>query len=161
EGEEDGRTTGDIVVPGDPAAPILLRAERAGQGSGRAYVIVDSAIDASGNRTRSLAVVTVPHDLGQGPEPLYARVEPLLEPGAAPGSTRLYWSAGAGALGYDGVAGDVASLRLLVDRIDVGPVRWLARRAAGAAWSEDAAIGPVPVPPVGRALFYLVQYWSG
>jgi len=60
----DGNTTGDVVVTG--ANTLLLRAERAGVGSGRVYTIGMSCTDAAGNRSLvSYTTVTVPHDQGK------------------------------------------------------------------------------------------------
>jgi HYR domain len=64
-GGGDGSTTGDIrgAEFGTPDALILLRAERDAGSPGRTYTITYTAIDASGNTTSRLAVVTVPRHL--------------------------------------------------------------------------------------------------
>lgn len=60
----DGNTTGDVVVTG--ANTLLLRAERAGVGSGRVYTIGMTCTDAAGNESLvSYTTVTVPHDQGK------------------------------------------------------------------------------------------------
>jgi hypothetical protein len=60
----DGNTTGDVVVTG--ASTLLLRAERAGVGSGRVYTIGMTCTDAAGNASLvSYTTVTVPHDQGK------------------------------------------------------------------------------------------------
>jgi hypothetical protein len=46
-------------------ASVELRADRAGSGSGRIYVITVRCTDASGNASTSTAVVSVPHDQGK------------------------------------------------------------------------------------------------
>jgi hypothetical protein len=68
----DGDTKDDILGAdlGTADALVDLRAERAGTGRGRVYELTYKAADASGNTAPALAVVTVPHDQGQGPEPL-------------------------------------------------------------------------------------------
>jgi alpha-tubulin suppressor-like RCC1 family protein len=65
-GGGDGDTTGDIqgfdVGTADTAG--LLRAERAGSGSGRVYTLTYSARDGAGNESTCTATVRVPHDRG-------------------------------------------------------------------------------------------------
>jgi hypothetical protein len=69
----DGQTTGDIAgaEPGTPDWDLDLRAERAGTGSGRSYQLTYRAVDASGNATLAVAVVTVPHDKRSAPRPTH------------------------------------------------------------------------------------------
>jgi hypothetical protein len=151
-GTGDGATTGDIggAEVGGSDGEVLLRAERDGAGSGRTYELVYAATDASGNSVSSLVTVTVPHDLGQGPEPLRMRAEP----GAAAGSVRLYWAPVAGAESYDVIAGAVEDLRLEDGRVRLGAVGWAGRGVSGTAWQETEAAAP----PVGKAVFYLMQW---
>jgi hypothetical protein len=56
----DGNTVDDIVIVDD--FTFKLRAERAGNGSGRIYTITYEAIDASGNTAQAYATVTVKHN---------------------------------------------------------------------------------------------------
>jgi hypothetical protein len=64
-GTGDGDTENDIQgVDGGDDRHILLRAERAGHGSGRVYTITYSVVDASGNETIATTTVRVPHDMG-------------------------------------------------------------------------------------------------
>jgi hypothetical protein len=65
-GGGDGNTTNDIqgAILGIPDFDVLLRAERAGNGSGRTYMIRYQARDASGNIGAGQGVVFVPHDQG-------------------------------------------------------------------------------------------------
>lgn len=161
-GDGDGRTTGDIAgaEAGTPDAEILLRAERSGSGSGRTYDITFTATDAAGNSRSALAIVRVPHDLGEGPEPLQVGVEPA----ATQETARLYWNAVAGALGYDLISGDVGSLEVDGGRITLGAVRVLARLTTATSWAEiSGSTGSVAVatPDRGKAFFYLVQYRDG
>ncbi|HEV8699961.1 MAG TPA: FG-GAP-like repeat-containing protein [Candidatus Polarisedimenticolia bacterium] len=153
-GDGDGRTTGDVagMDAGLPDAELLLRAERSGDGAGRTYELLYSATDASGNSTTALSVVRVPHDEGDGPEPLHLR----LEPGASAGTARIYWNAVTGAASYDLIAGDVSSLRAESNRISLGAVRVPARRTLLTSFEDSGA-----TPSAGRALFYLVQYRDG
>jgi len=55
-----GDTSNDIMI--DDNGKIYLRAERAGNNSGRIYTITFTATDASGNTSTSSAEVTVPHN---------------------------------------------------------------------------------------------------
>jgi hypothetical protein len=60
----DGNTAPDIVITG--ANTLLVRAERAGVGSGRVYTIGMSCVDAAGNRSlTAYTTVTVVHDQGK------------------------------------------------------------------------------------------------
>jgi hypothetical protein len=148
----DGRTTPDLagyeIGTADPE--ILLRAERSGTGTGRVYELTYGALDVSGNRATALQVVTVPHDLGEGPEPLLFRVGE----NGTPGMVELYWNAVKDATGYDVIAGDVGRLRVEGGKVELGSVRVLGRAQTATSWSEPPD-GVVPAP--SRAQFYLVQ----
>ncbi len=56
----DGNTVDDIVIVDD--FTFKLRAERAGNGSGRIYTITYQATDSSGNTAEAYATVTVKHN---------------------------------------------------------------------------------------------------
>jgi PKD repeat protein len=58
-GTGDGNTGPDIVIAG---GSVAVRAERSGQGVGRAYTITATATDRAGNTTRATSVCVVPHD---------------------------------------------------------------------------------------------------
>ncbi|HUD71216.1 MAG TPA: VCBS repeat-containing protein [Dongiaceae bacterium] len=151
-GPTDGSTEGDISNA-DLATPdplVLLRAERAGPGSGRSYTLTYRAADSDGNATTALALVTVPHDLGHGPEPLILRAEPSSEAGRL----RLYWSAVPGAQSYDVVRGDLSRVGVTGDVLHLGTVEVLAR-----GFVETSLVEPSldSIPPVGAAWFYLIQ----
>jgi len=152
-GSADGATTSDVqgAEIGTADASLLLRAERDGQGSGRVYILTYRAVDASGNGTTAVATVTVPHDLGQGPEPLVMQVEPVV---SGNGAVRIFWPAVSGATGYDLITGDLGGWRVANGALDVGSVRALARDTASTSLSEPVGAGN---PPVGRAFFYLIQ----
>ena len=149
-GNADGGTQGDIAGAdgGTAVAEIALRAERSGAGAGRVYTLTYAATDASGNRAPAIAIVTVPHDLGNGPEPLLVRVE---SPDAA-GRVRLYWPAFSGATGYDVLAGEIDQYRIVSRQISLGSTRILARGLT----STSVFDGP-EMPAAGRGFFYLVQ----
>jgi len=151
-GTGDGATLGDIagVELGTADTGILLRAERAGAGSGRIYTLRASAADAAGNVTPALAVVAVPHDLGYGPEPLIVQVEPA----AADGRVRLVWAAVPEAATYDVISGDLAALRAVAGSVQLGTVRVLARGLPGTVVTESSGTA---APPRGSGVFYLVQ----
>jgi hypothetical protein len=60
----DGDTAPDWIVTG--ASTLLLRAERAGTGTGRVYTVGSTCTDAAGNGVVGYATVSVPHDQGEG-----------------------------------------------------------------------------------------------
>jgi hypothetical protein len=152
-GTADGATTGDIqdATVGTADASILLRAEREGKGPGRVYELRYRAIDAAGNATTAIGVVTVPHDLGQGPEPLLMRLEPV-----AAGATaqRIYWPALKEATGYDVIRGTLSQVRRANGVTNLGAVAVLARNTPLTTTSEAMT---APTLPIGEAFFYLVQ----
>lgn len=151
-GPSDGATTGDISAAdvGTPDSLILLRAERAGEGTGRTYELTYRASDSSGNSTLAFALVTVPHDLGSGPEPLILRTEPS----TGSGPVRLYWSAVPGAQGYDVIRGALSQMRLANGVLGLGTVAVLSRNVEATSIVES---GADMVPPLGTAWFYLIQ----
>ena len=154
-GDGDGRTTGDIAEADADSADgtLQLRAERDGGGSGRVYELTYMARDASGNEAPALALVTVPHDQGSGPEPLLVRLETN-----GSGGARLYWSGVPGATAYDLLTGDLSKLSLRDDHLSLGPSSVPVR---GENITSYAEAGPGPVPAPGKAIFYVLQYRGG
>jgi hypothetical protein len=65
-GTGDGDTVDDIqqAAIGTDDREFRLRAERAGNGSGRVYTAIYNITDASGNSTNGLTEIVVPHDQG-------------------------------------------------------------------------------------------------
>ena len=63
-----GNTCKDAVITG--AATANLRAERIGSSDGRVYTVVFAVTDAAGNATQASCKVVVPHDQGQGSNPV-------------------------------------------------------------------------------------------
>jgi hypothetical protein len=155
-GNDDGATTTDIqgADPGTADADLLLRAERNGKAEGRVYTLTYRATDAAGNTTAGLATVVVPHDLGNGPEPLLMR----LEPAGTPGMVRIYWPAMPDATGYDVISGELSQIKVASDRLSLGTVRVLARGTTATALSEDATAA---MPSTDAAFFYLIQSRTG
>ena len=160
-GNNDGATTGDIqgAATGRSDSDLLLRSERDGKSSGRVYTLTYRATDRSGNATPAIATVTVPHDQGQGPEPLLMRVERAAASGgsggAAIGTTaaRLYWPSIAEATGYDVITGDLSAWRVANGVLNLGAVQVLARSTTATSLTEPTAA----TPAVGHAFFYLIQ----
>src|SRR5437867_2128638 len=140
QGDGDGRTTMDItaIEPGTADSEIVLRAERDAGGPGRTYTLVHAATDATGNATSATAVVTVPHDLGSGPEPN------LLQVSSAGSSdlTQLAWPSLPGAIGYDVIRGDLRQITLAPNRILLGTVLVLARGTTQRSIIDETAGGP-------------------
>ncbi|HYS05284.1 MAG TPA: hypothetical protein VEW47_08835 [Candidatus Dormibacteraeota bacterium] len=154
-GAGDGNTSGDIqdAVHDTAANRPHLRAERSADGPGRTYTLTYRARDASGNATSALGVVTVPHDLGTGPEPLLM----ILEPGGAPALAHVYWNDVPGALKYDVIQGDLDQVTEQSGTLWLGPVRVLASGLPVASYTEG---NTADIPTAGKAFFYLVQYWD-
>jgi hypothetical protein len=156
-GNGDGATTNDVQAAdvGMPDTALLLRSERDGKGSGRGYTLTYRAQDRSGNTVPGLAMVTVPHDEGQGTEPLLMQVAP-----AAPGSKdlRIYWPSVTGATGYDVITGDLASWHVENGQLNLGTVQVLAQSTPLTSVSDPTGSA---VPAVGRAFFYLIQSRTG
>ncbi len=153
-GLEDGETSGDIAGTeiGTADAEVMLRAERSGQGSGRTYQIHYRAVDAAGGSTPAMAVVTVPHDLGQGPETILIQTQRTDS-----GALRLHWPAFTGATGYAVIRGDLSALALRDRRVSLGTVQVL--QAAGTETNVEENLADA-VPPPGHGFFYLVQAWT-
>jgi N-acetylneuraminic acid mutarotase len=151
-GMGDDNTTGDIAGAdlGTADGQVDLRAERSGTGPGRVYQMTYQAVDASGNSTPAFAVVTVPHDQGQGPEPLLMR----LEPDRTPGMVRMYWPVTPGSLGYDVISGDLSQLRVGSRQLSLGVVRVLARGTTETSLTEGTS---GLIPATGAGIFYLIQ----
>ncbi len=63
----DGNTSPDAKFKD---GKLCLRAERSGQGDGRVYCIKFTAKDKYGNKCKGTVEVGVPHDQGQGSEPI-------------------------------------------------------------------------------------------
>jgi len=69
-----GNTAPDGIIANsiDPTIPSIayVRAERAGPGTGRIYIISYTATDTGGNQCSGSLTVNVPHDQGQGYTPI-------------------------------------------------------------------------------------------
>jgi hypothetical protein len=152
-GMGDGSTMDDIqgAVAGTADADVLLRAERDRMGPGRVYTLSYQATDGSGNTVPALGVVTVPRDLGHGPEPLQMR----LQPEGGGNGLRIHWPGVEGAVAYDVVQGDLSALRVEGSQLSIGAVRVLARRTAETSMVEPTGAA---APASGQAFFYLIQY---
>jgi hypothetical protein len=152
-GPQDGATAQDIqqAAIGTADASMLLRAEREGKGPGRVYELIYRATDGAGNTATASGVVTVPHDQGQGPEPVLMRLEPLAD---GSGAQRIYWPAIHDATGYDVIRGTLSEVRRENGVTHLGAVAVLARNTTVTTVSEPLT---APIPPVGEAFFYQVQ----
>lgn len=71
----DGHTTPDAMKVEGHRYQVYLRAERSGQGDGRVYCICFTAKDKQGNPCTGVVEVGVPHDMGQGSEPINSGCE--------------------------------------------------------------------------------------
>jgi len=151
-GAGDGDTTGDVAGAelGTPDTEILLRAERAGERTGRAYELRYRATDMSGNGVERAATVTVPHSLGSEDDAVRLDVED-----AQPqGGVLLRWSELEDATGYDVIEADLRQIRVEGSVLLLGDVRVLARDTDLLSIIEST---PVGLPAPGSALIYLVQ----
>jgi hypothetical protein len=107
-------------------------------------------LDASGKATLRRLSVTVPHDQGQGPDPLSLRLEPV----GPDGRVRITWPVVAGASSYDVIAGDLGAIRAEAGTLWLGAVRVLARGTTSTTLTEEAGAA---APPPGAAFFCLVE----
>jgi penicillin amidase len=152
DGNGDGHTIDDIQDAGVGTADIsfLLRAERAGSGSGRVYMVTYSALDASGNAAIADASVIVAHDQGGVTDPLKI----LLEQDSR-GGTLVRWDSVPDAQNYNVIR---ASLSDLTDRDSAyyfGNVTCIESdfEDTSTLGSEDTAI-----PEPGEVFVYMVEY---
>ena len=65
-----GHTSPDAILSNPPGNTAMVRAERAGPGTGRIYFISFTATDTAGQHCLGMAKVYVPHDQGQGLMPI-------------------------------------------------------------------------------------------
>jgi hypothetical protein len=153
-GSSDGNTSSDIqgVSPGTADFDFQLRAERNGEGGGRAYQVTYIATDGSGNRSTTNSFVFVPHDQGGGTEPVLISVEDRTV------GTLLQWDLVPGASFYRVIRGTVGSLRESGNSIDLGSVSCI---QPGPSSTSTAGREDSESPATGQAFFYLVAYNDG
>jgi cysteine-rich repeat protein len=152
-GGGDGHTVDDIqdASVGTADFQVLLRAERQGSGEGRTYTLTYSATDASGNSGSGSGDVLVPYSMSDVVEPLTL----VMSGGAA---TRVEWGAVTGALHYDVVRGDLASLRIEGSDVDLGTVTCIERGSLDTNTTGDE---DTDLPEPGQVYFYAVQFYDG
>lgn len=149
----DGSTTVDTgVYPQPPFFRFSLRAERDEQGAGRAYFMTFRATDTSGNVGEASALAPVPHDVDGVIEPLVIHLE------QAAGGTVVRWAPVAGAVNYNVVRGDVASLVESGATIDMGQLTCM---GADLTATDTSATPDPALPAVGKAFFYMADYDDG
>jgi len=149
----DGHTTGDVqgASTGTADLQVQLRSERDSDGSGRTYTLTYQATDASGNQASASGAVAVPLALADVVEPINLTLQ-----GAT--ATRVSWGEVQGALRYDVIRGDLASLRIDGSNVDLGTVTCIEHGSldTNTTGNEDTAI-----PEPGRVFFYAVQFNDG
>jgi hypothetical protein len=154
EGNGDGRTTDDIqgVMPQADDVLFHLRAERAGAGNGRTYVMSYIATDVSGNAASAASAVEVPHDQASGTEPVMISVTHQAA------GTLITWSGVPSANFYDVARGRLGEVRDEANLINLGVLNCVESRSLDLSTlgHEDAEI-----PAPGEAFFYLVAYNDG
>ncbi len=131
-GSGDGNTTGDVqgVEPGTADSRFLVRAERAGSGSGRTYAVRYEAVDTLGNSVQKTVPVLVP----------LARSTP---------GTRFDVP---GAFSSYRLPGSVGDIRQKLPQSGLGAVEFVTVEAPGPS-TRIAEDGVVPAP--GQTIFYL------
>jgi len=152
-GNGDGKTVEDIQDASLGVADFnfTLRAERAGTGGGRLYIVTYAARDASNNATTTTASVPVPHDQAGVVDPLIITAE------ETPSGTLLRWSEVAGAGSYAVVRGSVGNLRETETTIDLGETTCI---EASSQVSNTLGYEDPLMPPAEQAFFYVVEYRS-
>jgi len=153
-GGGDGFTTNDIQGAdlGTQDFSVLLRAERNGSDSGRAYTLTYQAVDHSGNSSSPAATqIQVPHDLANV-------VEPIMLTLSGKQSTVVAWAPVMGAEHYDVVRGNLAELRISGSDIDLGHVTCIEQLSLD---TTTAGNGDTSIPSPGQVFFYAVQFFDG
>ena len=153
-GGGDGNTVDDIqgAETGSPDFEFRLRAERAGSGDGRAYTVVYTASDFSGNTSSTSAAVVVPHDQGGGTEPVHVTASKTTE------GILLEWIRVEGAVHYNVVRAVLSNVHDDGAAFDLGPVvciEALSLDEDTQGW-EDSAL-----PSPGEVYVYLIEYDDG
>jgi len=153
-GAGDGMTTDDIqgASTGSDDRSAQLRAERNGLSStGRTYVATYQATDSSGHTTTASTNAVAPHDLASVVEPIALNVNGKT-------ATTVTWPLVNGAVSYDVIRGNLASLRVQGSNTDLGPVTCIELDSidGSTVGHEDAA-----VPAPGQVFFYAVQFFDG
>ncbi len=153
-GDGDGNTVNDIqgVDIGTADYEFALRAERAGEGAGRIYTAVYSAIDEWGNSSAAAGLAVIPHDKGGITEPIDLL---LVENG---NGTLASWTEVPGALSYNVIRGTLGRIVETEVVIDLGTVICIEKDSQDTStpgW-EDAVL-----PISGEGFFYLVEYYDG
>ena len=131
---------------------ILLRAERAGGGSGRTYTVTYRATDESGNAASAGSAVFVPHDRGGITEPM------MITAHENSAGTLLEWNDVPGAQFYNVVRGKLGNLQDKNNSFHFGQVRCI---ASGLVTPATAGMEEPELPPLGEGFFYLVEYDDG
>jgi hypothetical protein len=152
-GFTDGATGSDKEVgSGSPVQNFGFRAERDELGSGRTYHVGYRATDSVGLTTEVGFDVAVPHNVNGVTEPMMLRVEETA------GGTVIRWSAVPGAINYNVIRGNVASLSEEFYYIELGAISCL---AADLVATDTAATPDPAIPAVGEAFYYLADYDDG
>ena len=153
-GGTDGATTGDIQMADLLTADfdVQLRAERDGKGGGRTYTVRYRATDSSGNVGIGTATVFVPHDQGNGADPISTSV-------TRDTLTEISWYSDDSSDGYDVIRGNLSDLRIQGQAILLGAATCLASQTTALSTVESATTEEIPPPNSGW--FYLIQYRQG
>ena len=153
-GPGDGRTPGDVSEAqfGTADFDFQLRAERDAGGPGRAYEVVYSAVDGSGNRSGARSLVFVPHDLAGGTEPL------IISLASHSDGTSLTWEPVPRAISYRVIRGTLGGIRETDEWVELGTVSCIQPDSSA---TSTASHLDAEAPSPGQAFFYLVAYNDG
>jgi hypothetical protein len=150
-GPDDGETASDVqgVTLDTADFELRLRAERDRQGPGRTYTLTYRALDGSGNFTETPLAAVVPVEVNGVVEPLVVSLRKTV-----PG-TLLEWPAVERAASYDVIRGDLASVLVTADTVELGSVACI---ASGILDPTTEGLEDPALPSSEQAFFYLVQF---
>jgi hypothetical protein len=152
-GTGDGSTVDDIQghAVGTADVDFRLRAERAGEGNGRAYTVTYAATTTNGSMvtTTASALVVVPHSQGGVVEPVMLALD------RSTSGPVVNWESVEGAIYYNVIRAELSQVNETVSAIELGAVTCIEHQSL----AVEAATVADPAP--GEVFLYLVESNNG